>query len=337
MTGNDADTISMNSASGVGTWKIHGENAYVWAAADAAAKLYELTGNTEKSEELKGLADSIQEDVLSLLWCEQCQKFETYGVRPTRTLHNSNQPNLVEQTESNNWNYFAVGMVPTDEASLEKYKEAFKAFSNGEEFPIFPFYTANQVHNKVISGSNNFSNINFTVQARVYEAALRNYDKEQTYITDEMLALMTEWMAWLIYPDSGDIRYPNNSEFYNIDGRTQDNYYRSWIYHNILGNYNYIFVEDMAGIQPRSDEKLEFDPIDFSYDHFMVNNLRYHGQDISIVWDKPGDGTVHYDGIPEGYSVYVNGELQFTLADLAHVIYNTADGTLEFRMERLKF
>ena len=125
--------------------------------------------------------------------------------------------------------------MPTDEASLAKYKEAFKAFNNGEEFPIFPFYTADQVHNKVISGSNNFSNINFTVQARVYEAALRQYDKEQTYITDEMLALMTEWMAWLIYPDSGDIRYPNNSEFYNIDGRTLDTYYRSWIYHNILG------------------------------------------------------------------------------------------------------
>ena len=330
MTGNDADTISMNSASGVGTWKIHGENAYVWAAADAASQLYELTGNTEKAGELKELADSIQEDVLNLLWCEECQKFETYGVNPTRTLHNSNQPNLVEQTESNNWNYFAVGMVPTDETSLAKYKEAFKAFNNGEEFPIFPFYTADQVHNKVISGSNNFSNINFTVQARVYEAALRQYDKEQTYITDEMLALMTEWMAWLIYPDSGDIRYPNNSEFYNIDGRTLDTYYRSWIYHNILGNYNYIFIEDMAGIQPRSDEKLEFDPIDFSYDHFMVNNLRYHGQDISIVWDKPGDGTVHYEGIPEGYSVYVNGEIQFTLADPAHVIYNTADGTLEF-------
>ena len=69
MTGNDADTISMNSASGVGTWKIHGENAYVWAAADAASQLYELTGNTEKAGELKELADSIQEDVLNLLWC----------------------------------------------------------------------------------------------------------------------------------------------------------------------------------------------------------------------------------------------------------------------------
>lgn len=72
MTGNDADTISMNSATGVGQWKIHGENAYVWAAANSAAQLYEMLGNTEKAEEMKTLADSIQEDVLNVLWCEEC-------------------------------------------------------------------------------------------------------------------------------------------------------------------------------------------------------------------------------------------------------------------------
>lgn len=330
MTGNDADTISMNSATGVGQWKIHGENAYVWAAANSAAQLYEMLGNTEKAEEMKTLADSIQEDVLNVLWCEECQKFETYGVSPTRTLHNPDQPHLVDLTESNNYNYFSVGLVPTDEASIEKYKVALEAFSNGEEFPIFPFFTANQVDNQVVAGSNNFSNINFTVQARVYESALRTYDKEQEYITDDMLAMMVEWMAWNIYPDSGDVRYPNNNEFYNIDGRTLDTYYRSWIYHNILGNYNYIFFEDMAGIQPRSDEKIELSPIDFSYDHFMVNNARYHGQDITVVWDAPDDGVTYYDGLPEGYSLFINGELVFTLDELAHVIYDSSTGELEF-------
>lgn len=329
MTGNDADTISMNPATGVGQWKIHGENAYVWAAADAASKMYGLLGNTDKESELRDLADNIQEDILKVLWCEQCQKFETYGVNPTKTLHNSSQPNLVDLTESNNYNYFSVGLVPEDETSVAKYKEALKAFSNGKEFPIFPYYTANQEDNKIVAGSNNFSNINFTVQARLYESALRTYDKKQEYITDDMLALMTEWMGWNIYPDGGDVRYPNNNEFYNMDGRTNENYYRSWIYHNILGNYNYIFIEDMAGIQPRSDEKLELSPIDFSYDHFMVNNLRYHGQDISIVWDKP-DGDQYYGDIQEGYSVYINGELAFCLQDLVPVIYDTTTGNLEF-------
>ncbi len=329
MTGNDADTISMH-APGTGTWKAHGENAYVWAAADAAAKLYEQLGNTEQAKYYRDLADKIKADVLELMWCEECQKFETYAVRPTGTQHNANQPNLVKYTESNNYNYFAVGLVPDDAASVTKYKEALKAFSNGEEFPIFPFYTANQVHNREVSGSNNFSNINFTVQLRLYESALRTYDKEQTYITDDMLAMMAEWMAWNVYPDAGDIRYPNNNEFHNIDGRTYENYYRSWIYHNILGNYTYLFIEDMAGIQPRSDEKIELSPIDFSYDHFMVNNVRYHGHDLTVVWDKPDDGKTWYNECPEGYSLYIDGTLAFTLKDLAHVVYDSATKEISF-------
>ena len=329
MTGNDADTISMH-APGTGTWKAHGENAYVWAAADAAAKLYEQLGNTEQAKYYRDLADKIKADVLELMWCEECQKFETYAVRPTGTQHNANQPNLVKYTESNNYNYFAVGLVPDDAASVTKYKEALKAFSNGKEFPIFPFYTANQVHNQEISGSNNFSNINFTVQLRLYESALRTYDKEQTYITDDMLAMMAEWMAWNVYPDAGDVRYPNNNEFHNIDGRTYENYYRSWIYHNILGNYTYLFIEDMAGIQPRSDEKIELSPIDFSYDHFMVNNVRYHGHDLTVVWDKPDDGKTWYNECPEGYSLYIDGTLAFTLKDLAHVVYDSATKEISF-------
>ena len=329
MTGNDADTISMH-APGTGTWKAHGENAYVWAAAAAAAKLYEQLGNTEQAKYYRDLADKIKADVLELMWCEECQKFETYAVRPTGTQHNANQPNLVKYTESNNYNYFAVGLVPDDAASVTKYKEALKAFSNGKEFPIFPFYTANQVHNQEVSGSNNFSNINFTVQLRLYESALRTYDKEQTYITDDMLAMMAEWMAWNVYPDAGDIRYPNNNEFHNIDGRTYENYYRSWIYHNILGNYTYLFIEDMAGIQPRSDEKIELSPIDFSYDHFMVNNVRYHGHDLTVVWDKPDDGKTWYNECPEGYSLYIDGTLAFTLKDLAHVVYDSATKEISF-------
>ena len=329
MTGNDADTISMH-APGTGTWKAHGENAYVWAAADAAAKLYEQLSNTEQAKYYRDLADKIKADVLELMWCEECQKFETYAVRPTSAQHNSAQPNLVKYTESNNYNYFAVGLVPDDAASVTKYKEALKAFSNGEEFPIFPFYTANQVHNQEVSGSNNFSNINFTVQLRLYESALRTYDKEQTYITDDMLAMMAEWMAWNVYPDAGDVRYPNNNEFHNIDGRTYENYYRSWIYHNILGNYTYLFIEDMAGIQPRSDEKIELSPIDFSYDHFMVNNARYHGHDLTVVWDKPDDGKTWYNECPEGYSLYIDGTLAFTLKDLAHVVYDSATKEISF-------
>ena len=330
MTGNDADTVSMHYP-GVGEYKMHAENAYVYGAAKAAAEMYALAGDEDKSRELVALAEEIRADILHYLWCDKCHTFETRAVSPEEdfVVHNENKPKLVPLKESNCYNYFALGVPPTDDDSLSEYSEAFRHLADPDEFPIFPYYTASQRDNDSCPGSNNFSNINFTVQARAYEAALRTYDREHKYVTPEMLASMVEWCAWCVFPDGGDVRYPNNSEFFNAD-RTDDpcgkgDFYRSWIYHNILGNYIYIFIEDMAGIRPRSDGMIELDPIDFGYAHFAVDNLRYHGRDVSIFYNADGA----YTDIPQGYSLYLDGTCVLTVDALARLVYDPATGFVE--------
>ena len=47
------------------------------------------------------------------------------------------------------------------------------------------------------------------------------------------------------------------------------------------------------------------------YDHFAVNNLSYHGTDLTIVWQKPGSGA--YPLAPAGYSLYVGGKRVLTV------------------------
>ncbi len=330
MTGNDADTCSMHYR-GVGMHKAHAENAYVFGAAKSSAELYRLAGNDEKADEMTALAEEIRGDILSYLWCDKCKFFETRAVAPTEdfVVHNPDKPNLVPYKENNNYNYFSEGVAPTDEESLEKYLPAFRHLADPEEFPIFPYYTASQRDNKLAPGSNNFSNINFTVQARAYSAAIRTYDRDHVYVTPEMFENMIDWCAWNMYPDGGDVTYPNNSEFFNAD-RAKDpcgegDYYRSWIYHNILGNYNYLFVEEMAGIRPRADGKIELSPIDFGYTHFAVDNVRYHGADLSVFCNLDA----HYDGIPEGYSLFVDGKCVLTLDSVAKVIYDPETGATE--------
>jgi hypothetical protein len=58
----------------------------------------------------------------------------------------------------------------------------------------------------------------------------------------------------------------------------------------------------------------------------MIDNLSYHGSDLSIVWDKPGDGKTYYGGTPEGMSVYLDGRRAFTTDDIAHVRWNSDSG-----------
>jgi hypothetical protein len=75
------------------------------------------------------------------------------------------------------------------------------------------------------------------------------------------------------------------------------------------------------------DNQVELWPIDVGLDHFAVNNLSYHGSDLTIVWQKPG-GPTYYPTAPFGYSLYVNGQRAFTLDDLVHVTWQSSTGAV---------
>jgi hypothetical protein len=88
-----------------------------------------------------------------------------------------------------------------------------------------------------------------------------------------------------------------------------------------------MLFEDVAGLRPRLDDKVELSPIDMGYDHFAVGNLTYHGADLTIVWQRPG-GTRHYPLAPEGHSLYVDGRRAFTVDDPAHVRWDSETGAV---------
>jgi hypothetical protein len=217
---------------------------------------------------------------------------------------------------------FVEGIAP----NTDNYKQAFRYYTDAAQFPIMPFYTANQADQVEagVGGSNNFANINSTLQAQVFAKALREYPSE--FVTAEMYRRLLEWVTWVQYVD-GDNRFPDNNEFFFSWNPTTRTFGRSGIHHNILGAYNFMLIDDVAGVRPRLDDQLELWPIDIGWDHFAINNLRYHGADLTLVWDRP-DGTAHYPGAPEGYSVYVNGARVFTVDNLAHVVWNSRTGAV---------
>jgi hypothetical protein len=229
----------------------------------------------------------------------------------------------VEWKDQQNFAPFIEGLVPTNDAS---YREALRYYADAAEYPIMPFYTSNQRDKGFaaavgIPGTNNFSNINSTLQAQLYSAALREYPSD--YITPGMYGALLEWQTWVQYV-GGDNRLPNNNEFFfNWNPETQT-FGRSGIFHNILGSYNFMLIDDIAGIRPRLDDVVELWPIDLGWDHFAVNNLSYHGRDLTVVWNEPGNA--HYEGVPEGYSLYVDGRRVLTVDRLAHVTWDSASG-----------
>jgi hypothetical protein len=45
-----------------------------------------------------------------------------------------------------------------------------------------------------------------------------------------------------------------------------------------------------VGLRPRSDNVVEVHPLlpAGKWDYFCLDNVRYHGKDITIIWDKTG-------------------------------------------------
>lgn len=334
MPGNDSDALTFGyprvngSAPGARTIE-RPESAYVWGAFDAARQLYEIAGaDPAKVGEMGDTADAIRDAILGRMWSSEMRSFlagTSHGALAAATSGTGANPlteaerDLIPAKESNLFDIYAQGLIPTEDA--ETYVDGLRFLRYGDNFPIFPFYTANQYDRAKFSigGSNNFSNINFTVQYRAVREALRHYDPEGKYITPEYAARLLDWMAWSIYP-SGDARVANQAEYYSNWNATTKTYNRNNPNHVMLGNMNYIYVEDMGGIQPRSDDKIELWPIDLGYANFMVNNVRYHGHDLTVVWDP--DGT-HY-GLGEGYSLFVDGERKASADALGRFVYDPA-------------
>jgi hypothetical protein len=73
---------------------------------------------------------------------------------------------------------------------------------------------------------------------------------------------------------------------------------------------------------------IELSPINIGWSHFAVNNLRHRNADLSVVWDDPADGVTRYPGVPQGYSVYLNGTRAFTVDRLTRVVYDPATGSV---------
>ncbi|NKY38233.1 hypothetical protein HGA02_01470 [Cellulomonas septica] len=330
MTGNDADAVSFH-------WPGHGanmdrtESAYLYSNSQAAAEFFRVAGQTEKADHMEALAERVKAAVLEHLWEPAQTTPDQVGLYGNLLKHRMTQDGTLNPyKEINNYYPFTVGLMPKpgDPDYDQPYTEALRLFADADQYPVFPFFTANQVDkaDSPEEGSNNFSVINSTVLFRMFSSVLRDYPTD--YVTPEMYKQLLYWNAFAHY-QGGDNRLPNQNEFW-ANGSAADGGsigYRSWIHHTILGATNFTVIEDAMGLRSRADGKIELDPIDIDWPYFTANNVRYHDRDLTVTWDETGD---HYgDDVPAGYSVFLDGALAFTVDDLSHVVYDPATGSVE--------
>jgi hypothetical protein len=75
--------------------------------------------------------------------------------------------------------------------------------------------------------------------------------------------------------------------------------------HYFHSTYVDLVITGLVGLRPRGDDTLEVNPLaPGTWDWFALDNVRYRGRDVMVVWDRYGS---HY-GHGAGLSLYVQGK-----------------------------
>ena len=169
MTGNDADAVSFSEPGRGGQRMDRADgSANMWANANASAQAYYAAAEAEsdeakkaelqeKADAMQQTADQIQQEVLDELWNPETNLIQHKWLSDGA---------FAKYKENNNYYPYSVGLMPSEgeDGYKAEYEDALRLFEDADEFPIFPFFTANQADKEELGfpGSNNFSIINAT-------------------------------------------------------------------------------------------------------------------------------------------------------------------------------
>jgi Mannosylglycerate hydrolase MGH1-like glycoside hydrolase domain len=294
--------------------------SFVYANAAAVAELADVAGDRALTQEFSTLAGKIRSAVLQKLWDPQSQFFYPQRASddrriPIRELHG----------------FFPITMrlVPDDPT----YLAALRKFIDPNEFwARFPPVIVSLVHYRQWTWDMNGLTRNIaphpiSMGGLTLIRALHDYHQDIVSPGDfmELMRRYTALMYPGVYPNDPTWR-PNAHEYYSHwePGSSSLLPEPSKISHDFHSMYNALVVQGMVGLTPRRDDRIELRPAAREWAYFALDRLRYHGHDLTIVWDRPNDGQRRYPEYPEGFSLYIDGQHVFTRATLDPVIYDPA-------------
>jgi len=82
--------------------------------------------------------------------------------------------------------------------------------------------------------------------------------------------------------------------------------------------YNDLIITGLVGLRPRADNVVEVNPLlpEGSWDYFCLDNVLYHGRNLTIIWDKTG--RKYNKG--KGLSLFVDGKPVANVSKLSKIV-----------------
>ena len=302
-------------------------NSYMYGNARAISNIAALKGDLDLSRCYSQRADTIRSLVESRLWNHRHQFFETLRKDSSSNVREAigflpwyvNLPSNDKRYEQA-WAQASDPQgfsAPYGQTTAERRHPQFRTHGVGKcewDGAVWPFATsqtltamANYLNNEprttsesskssTTSESSTTSKSSTTSESRasrassiindsVYFAELEKYVESQSmrgrpYIGE----YLDETTGYWLKGDQERSKYYNHSTFCDL------------------------IITGLVGLRPRLDNVVEVNPLlpDGKWDWFCLDRVRYHGHDLTILWDK--DGSRYHAG--KGLQIYVDGKLK---------------------------
>jgi len=279
--------------------------AYVYGNAKNLSKIYALVGDAHGETKYREIAEKIRAAMETAMWDETTKFF--YSLEPA-----SGNKALVKEVVGVYPFYFS--MFEGDSAA--RYLSAWNSILDPAEF-----WTAWPVASATKKSPAYSQDVNFngkrvggcmwngptwphanSIVLSAMAATLR--ENASSPLTKDKLFELFQSFTMAQFKDQ-DLAFPWTGEYYNGDTaawRTDERDYNHSTYLDIL-------IADIAGLRPRADNVIELHPlIGTQVPPFLIDGIRYHDHDVSILWSPAGNVENQPDGL-QGYRVYVDGKL----------------------------
>lgn len=291
--------------------------AYHYGNARATAAAYRTLQKPDEARNMDRIAQDIREAALAKLWNSADAWF--YAIRE----HDDAEAKCQEIV---GFYPFVFGLAPP----LPEFSRAYRFLADPEyfwnPFPLAtvskkcPAYTPAQekwpakggIHTGCMWNGPTWPHANSLIASAIANG-IREYPSLEWLEPDVYRRFLERFT--LLHFEGGDPNRPMIQEYYH--GETGG----GWgCYDYFHSTYNDLIIRHVVGLIPSEGDTLTIEPLPCGLKHFRLDRLRYHGRDLSIVFDPDG----RYAGSRKGFSVYVDGKLAATRPDL---------GKLEVRLQ----
>jgi hypothetical protein len=279
-------------------------NSYMYANAMAISRTAALKGDTNTSNEYLQKATALKNNVEQYLWNSKLQHFTDRFKQNNQYVHywdfirgrelagmipwyfnlpsDKKEFNLAWKHVTDTGNLLGPYGLRTNEPSYEYYFKQIAYFegtrSSQWNGPSWPYQTS-----QALTGMANM---------------LNNYKQDVVITPADYIKLLRLYTQQHYLPD-GKINLVENYDP-NLGGPIVHCY---WSNHYNHSSYNNLIITGLCGIHPSAEDTLDINPIvDNSIDWFYLDDVRYHGHKLAVVYDK--DGSKYKTG--KGLHVFVD-------------------------------